>query len=129
MGALESRPYAGGSRRQAWWVILIPNRISLPAPTIMFWPRKAWWPRRFRVTDCTADYHQPSDDVAHIDFKHMDAAIGSLLRPVSWLVNSSFTPQVERGRKTLRAVVGRQSSVVSQVTSKHTMLLTTEDRD
>ena len=26
-----------------------------------------------------SDYHQPSDDVAHIDFKHMDAAIGSLL--------------------------------------------------
>ena len=39
------------------------------------------------------DYHQPSDDVAHIDFQHMDAAIGSLLQPVSWLVNSSFTPQ------------------------------------
>lgn len=40
-----------------------------------------------------SDYHQPSDDLAHIDFKHMDAAIGSLLRPVRWLVNSSFTPR------------------------------------
>jgi aminopeptidase YwaD len=39
------------------------------------------------------DYHQPSDDTAHIDFKHMDAAIGSLLWPVRWLVNSSFTPK------------------------------------
>jgi Zn-dependent M28 family amino/carboxypeptidase len=39
------------------------------------------------------DYHQPSDDIAHIDFKHLDAAIGSLLRPVQWLVNSSFTPK------------------------------------
>lgn len=45
------------------------------------------------------DYHQPSDDVAHIDFKHMDAAIASLLRPVIWLVNSSFTPQWNEGGK------------------------------
>ncbi len=40
-----------------------------------------------------SDYHQPTDDVAHIDFRHMDAAIGSLLRPVRWLVNSSFMPR------------------------------------
>jgi aminopeptidase YwaD len=46
-----------------------------------------------------SDYHQPSDDVAHIDFQHMDAAIGSLLRPVRWLVNSSFTPQWNAGGK------------------------------
>jgi Zn-dependent M28 family amino/carboxypeptidase len=46
-----------------------------------------------------SDYHQPSDDLAHIDFKHMDAAIGSLLRPVSWLVNSSFTPKWNTGGK------------------------------
>jgi aminopeptidase YwaD len=46
-----------------------------------------------------SDYHQPSDDVAHIDFKHMDAAIASLLRTVSWLVNSSFTPQWNPGGK------------------------------
>jgi len=39
------------------------------------------------------DYHQPSDDLAHLDFKHMDAAIGSLLAPIEWLVNSSFTPK------------------------------------
>jgi aminopeptidase YwaD len=45
------------------------------------------------------DYHQPSDDIAHIDFKHMDTAIGSLLRPVNWLVNSSFTPKWNRGGK------------------------------
>jgi len=46
-----------------------------------------------------SDYHQPSDDLAHIDFKHMDAAIGSLLRPVRWLVNSSFTPRWNEGGK------------------------------
>ncbi len=43
------------------------------------------------------DYHQPSDDLAHIDFKHMDAAIGSLLRPIEWLVNTSFTPKWNEG--------------------------------
>ncbi len=46
-----------------------------------------------------SDYHQPSDDVAHIDFQHMDAAIGSLLGPVRWLVNSSFAPQWNAGGK------------------------------
>ena len=39
-----------------------------------------------------ADYHRPSDDIAHLDFAHMEAAIGSMLGPVEWLVNSSFTP-------------------------------------
>ena len=38
------------------------------------------------------DYHQPSDDLEHIDFKHMDDAIGSLLAPLEWLVNSGFKP-------------------------------------
>jgi hypothetical protein len=45
------------------------------------------------------DYHQPSDDLAHIDFEHLDAAIGSLLRPVQWLVNSSFAPKWNEGGK------------------------------
>jgi len=45
------------------------------------------------------DYHQPSDDVTHIDFKHMNAAIGSMLSPVKWLVNSSFTPKWNAGGK------------------------------
>ena len=44
-----------------------------------------------------SDYHQPSDDLSHLDFKHMTAAIASLLRPVNWLVNSSFTPQWNKG--------------------------------
>ena len=46
-----------------------------------------------------SDYHQPSDDLAHIDFKHMDAAIGSLLQPVTWLVNSPFAPKWNEGGK------------------------------
>jgi peptidase M28-like protein len=46
-----------------------------------------------------ADYHQPSDDLAHIDFEHMNAAIGSLLGPVRWLVNSTFTPRWNEGGK------------------------------
>ncbi len=46
-----------------------------------------------------SDYHQPSDDVDHIDFRHMDAAIGSLLGPVQWLVNSSFAPLWNEGGK------------------------------
>ena len=45
------------------------------------------------------DYHQPSDDLAHIDFQHMTAAIGSIIDPVEWLVNSNFTPEWNAGGK------------------------------
>ena len=43
------------------------------------------------------DYHQPSDDLAHLDFKHMNAALASLLAPVEWLVNSDFQPKWNAG--------------------------------
>jgi hypothetical protein len=46
-----------------------------------------------------SDYHQPSDDVAHIDFKHMTDAIGSLIGPVEWLVHSDFKPEWKEGGK------------------------------
>ena len=45
------------------------------------------------------DYHQPSDDLAHLDFKHIDAAMGSLLTPLEWLVNSNFQPKWNAGGK------------------------------
>jgi aminopeptidase YwaD len=45
------------------------------------------------------DYHQPSDDITHIDFKHMDVAIGALFAPIKWLVNSDFVPKWNTGGK------------------------------
>jgi hypothetical protein len=45
------------------------------------------------------DYHQPSDDLAHLDFRHLDAAIASLLAPIEWLVNSNFQPKWNLGGK------------------------------
>jgi aminopeptidase YwaD len=45
------------------------------------------------------DYHQPSDDVAHIDFQHMDESIESLFEPVVWLVNSDFVPHWNPGKQ------------------------------
>jgi len=44
-------------------------------------------------------YHQPSDDLAHIDWTHMEAAIGSMIAPVEWLVNSDFKPEWLPGKK------------------------------
>jgi hypothetical protein len=38
------------------------------------------------------DYHQPSDDIARIDFPHMTQAIHSLVEPVRWLLDSDFVP-------------------------------------
>jgi Zn-dependent M28 family amino/carboxypeptidase len=46
-----------------------------------------------------AEYHQPSDDLAHIDFSHMTQAINSMIKPVQWLINSNFTPAWVEGKK------------------------------
>ena len=42
-------------------------------------------------------YHQPSDDLAHLDLAFMTAAIQSLVEPVRWLASSDFTPQWKTG--------------------------------
>jgi aminopeptidase YwaD len=44
-----------------------------------------------------SDYHEPSDDLAHIDFKHLNVAIGALVCPMEWLVNSVFKPEWSEG--------------------------------
>ncbi len=43
------------------------------------------------------DYHEPSDDLAHIDFDHMERAIGSMIAPLQWLVNADFEPKWNPG--------------------------------
>lgn len=45
------------------------------------------------------DYHQPSDEIAQINFDHMTRAVASLLEPVRWLANSDFRPQWVAGKK------------------------------
>jgi len=38
------------------------------------------------------DYHQAGDEVSKVDFAHMLDAVRSMLGPVRWLANSTFTP-------------------------------------
>jgi len=45
------------------------------------------------------DYHRPSDDVAHLDFTHMEQAIHSMIGPVEWLANSDFKAEWVQGKK------------------------------
>jgi aminopeptidase-like protein len=45
------------------------------------------------------DYHRPSDDLAHIDFEHMEQAIQSMIDPVEWLANTDFKPEWAAGKK------------------------------
>lgn len=45
------------------------------------------------------DYHRPSDDIAHIDFPHMEQAIQSMIIPVKWLANSDFKPEWAEGKR------------------------------
>jgi hypothetical protein len=47
-------------------------------------------------------YHQPSDDLAHLDLPFMTAAIQSLVEPLNWLANSDFTPKWVSGGKPSR---------------------------
>ena len=37
-------------------------------------------------------YHQPNDDLAHLDLPFMTAAIQSLVEPIRWLATSDFKP-------------------------------------
>jgi Zn-dependent M28 family amino/carboxypeptidase len=44
-------------------------------------------------------YHQPNDDLAHVDVAFMVEVIQSLAAPVRWLVDSDFTPDWNPGHK------------------------------
>ena len=44
-------------------------------------------------------YHDASDDLAHVDLKLMDQVIGSLVKPVTWLLDSTFEPAWNPGMK------------------------------
>jgi aminopeptidase YwaD len=45
------------------------------------------------------DYHQPSDDLAHLDIAHMTESIQSMLEPVRWLANDTFKPSWLPGKR------------------------------
>jgi aminopeptidase YwaD len=45
------------------------------------------------------EYHQPTDDLAHLNIAHMTRAINSMVQPVIWLVNSDFKPAWVAGGK------------------------------
>ncbi|MEQ1923352.1 MAG: M20/M25/M40 family metallo-hydrolase [Pyrinomonadaceae bacterium] len=45
------------------------------------------------------DYHKASDEIKTIDFRHMTRAINSMVKPVQWLINASFKPTWNEGKK------------------------------
>jgi Zn-dependent M28 family amino/carboxypeptidase len=45
------------------------------------------------------DYHQPSDELAAIDFPHMVKAIASVIEPIRWLANTTWRPAWNPGGK------------------------------
>lgn len=46
-----------------------------------------------------AHYHQPTDDLAHIDFPHLTSAIRWMVPPIQWLANSDWKPSWNPGGK------------------------------
>lgn len=47
------------------------------------------------------DYHQPSDDLSHIDFDFLTHSIDSMIEPVRWLANTDWRPEWNAGGKPL----------------------------
>ena len=45
------------------------------------------------------DYHQPSDELAAIDFPHMANAIESMVEPIRWLASTTWKPAWNPGGK------------------------------
>ncbi len=45
------------------------------------------------------DYHKASDEPKTIDFAHMTRSINAMVEPIKWLVNSSFVPAWNEGKK------------------------------
>jgi Zn-dependent M28 family amino/carboxypeptidase len=45
------------------------------------------------------DYHQPSDELAKIDFNHLDSAIASMVDPIRWLAGTAWRPAWNPGGK------------------------------
>ena len=45
------------------------------------------------------DYHKASDEVKTIDFVHMTRSINSMVKPIQWLLNSTFKPDWVEGKK------------------------------
>jgi Zn-dependent M28 family amino/carboxypeptidase len=43
------------------------------------------------------DYHQPGDTLGKINWQHLDAAIQSMIEPLTWLSNTDFRPQWNQG--------------------------------
>jgi Zn-dependent M28 family amino/carboxypeptidase len=46
-----------------------------------------------------AHYHQPADDLEHIDFGHLTRAIQSMIPPIDWFANSGWKPAWNLGGK------------------------------
>lgn len=44
-------------------------------------------------------YHQPNDDLEHLDFDFLTQAIQSLIDPIRWLANSDFVPEWNPGQQ------------------------------
>lgn len=44
-----------------------------------------------------AHYHQPTDDLAHIDFDHLAHAIEHMIFPIQWLANTDWRPSWQPG--------------------------------
>ncbi len=45
------------------------------------------------------DYHRASDELKTIDFAHMTKSINSMIKPITWLLNSDFRPAWVEGKR------------------------------
>ena len=96
MGAFQPRAHAGGTWRPSGGRSTSRTGFLLALRQFCFGQKRCSGANHIQY-GLHKDYHQPSDDIAHIDFQHMNDAIGSLLEPIEWLVNSDFKPEWKEG--------------------------------
>jgi hypothetical protein len=89
--ARRSRPTAPASTP-----ISIRRKTSSSAPTTTSWRARASSPRP-SAPGPSATYHQPSDDLAHVDLTFMGEVIQSLVEPVQVAGQQRLPPRVEPG--------------------------------
>ena len=97
MGEIES--WSGPSRNMAhcWGPIRTPNSTSLNGQITTRSLCRSVVAHTAAGWGTVPTYHQPNDDMAHLDLPFMTRAIQSLIEPVRWLANSDFRPQWNPG--------------------------------
>ena len=113
LGALQPGSYPEGTRRAAGSGSLTRSKtyfqrsdnFSLALKGVVAHTAAGW--------GTVPTYHQPNDDLAHLDLPFMTAAIQSLVEPMRWLASKRLQTHVEPGRTAHRKTIMALTAAVA----------------